>query len=59
MKDTSRTVRTSTSNRDTDRCLVLSRVYEEKVTEESHFHFTEDDEDVGLTRIPISPSLWP
>ena len=45
MKDTCRTVRTSTSSRDPD-----SKVYEEKVTEELYFHFTEDDEDGNRLR---------
>ena len=44
-KDTCRAMRTRTSSKDPDGCLVKSKAYEEKETEEVYFHFTEDDKD--------------
>ena len=38
-------MRTRTSSRDSDGCLVQSEVYEDKEIEDLCFHFTEDGED--------------
>ena len=45
MKEMCRTMRTRTSSRDPDRCLVQSEVHEDKETEEICFPFTEDNKD--------------